>query len=367
MLVFCPGQALSVKRRSNAPERRADDNLSSPRVTFVGVAKVGRNEPCPCGSGKKFKRCHGSPGAEVHPRRTYQLLMSNSLKTCLDASGNCERDAIRAHSIQNSERLMGLLAEDGHVAEVAPRGQPPRLELRRVGRRRASTFAGLCAEHDAQIFRPLDTQPLDPENPEHRFLLAYRAVIREHYVLRRTEDLMKRANALPKLSAEPSIHYFADVGKRFADYRRRYFDTTLQEHDFESIESRVLEIKTTSATIAVSSLYSLDLAIRPDGDVARAALSVVPVSPTRSVAIVSYVPDDRQFVVNELAKAFPPKEDHAHELSRLILETSENFVLRPGFTEGWSREKTRKIIAAAGLLSVFHTVPSDRDLLMFDT
>jgi len=21
--------------------------------------KVGRNEPCPCGSGKKFKRCHG--------------------------------------------------------------------------------------------------------------------------------------------------------------------------------------------------------------------------------------------------------------------------------------------------------------------
>jgi len=25
-----------------------------------GGAKVGRNDPCPCGSGKKFKRCHGS-------------------------------------------------------------------------------------------------------------------------------------------------------------------------------------------------------------------------------------------------------------------------------------------------------------------
>jgi preprotein translocase subunit SecA len=22
--------------------------------------KVGRNEPCPCGSGKKYKQCHGS-------------------------------------------------------------------------------------------------------------------------------------------------------------------------------------------------------------------------------------------------------------------------------------------------------------------
>ena len=24
-----------------------------------GVVKVGRNDPCPCGSGKKFKQCHG--------------------------------------------------------------------------------------------------------------------------------------------------------------------------------------------------------------------------------------------------------------------------------------------------------------------
>jgi len=26
--------------------------------------KVGRNDPCPCGSGKKFKACHGKPGTE---------------------------------------------------------------------------------------------------------------------------------------------------------------------------------------------------------------------------------------------------------------------------------------------------------------
>jgi hypothetical protein len=27
--------------------------------TVVAGAKVGRNEPCPCGSGKKYKKCHG--------------------------------------------------------------------------------------------------------------------------------------------------------------------------------------------------------------------------------------------------------------------------------------------------------------------
>ncbi len=27
------------------------------------MLKVGRNDPCPCGSGKKYKKCHGRPGA----------------------------------------------------------------------------------------------------------------------------------------------------------------------------------------------------------------------------------------------------------------------------------------------------------------
>ena len=30
--------------------------------TIIKPKKVGRNEPCPCGSGKKFKQCHGKGG-----------------------------------------------------------------------------------------------------------------------------------------------------------------------------------------------------------------------------------------------------------------------------------------------------------------
>jgi preprotein translocase subunit SecA len=25
-----------------------------------GLPRVGRNDPCPCGSGKKYKKCHGA-------------------------------------------------------------------------------------------------------------------------------------------------------------------------------------------------------------------------------------------------------------------------------------------------------------------
>jgi preprotein translocase subunit SecA len=35
----------------------ADTNGNAPRRTGD---KVGRNDPCPCGSGKKYKKCHGA-------------------------------------------------------------------------------------------------------------------------------------------------------------------------------------------------------------------------------------------------------------------------------------------------------------------
>ncbi len=36
-------------------------------VRKAAVETVGRNAPCPCGSGKKYKHCHGRPGAEPLP------------------------------------------------------------------------------------------------------------------------------------------------------------------------------------------------------------------------------------------------------------------------------------------------------------
>jgi len=40
--------------------RTQDPGAAQPASSYAGV---GRNTPCPCGSGKKFKMCHGRPGA----------------------------------------------------------------------------------------------------------------------------------------------------------------------------------------------------------------------------------------------------------------------------------------------------------------
>ncbi|HTO08832.1 MAG TPA: SEC-C metal-binding domain-containing protein [Myxococcota bacterium] len=38
-----------------------DDHDEEPQAPYVrGEPKIGRNDPCPCGSGKKFKKCHGA-------------------------------------------------------------------------------------------------------------------------------------------------------------------------------------------------------------------------------------------------------------------------------------------------------------------
>jgi SWIM/SEC-C metal-binding protein len=50
----------SVELDPDKPEDVSDlELLLNPPKTVVAEKKVGRNEPCPCGSGKKYKKCCG--------------------------------------------------------------------------------------------------------------------------------------------------------------------------------------------------------------------------------------------------------------------------------------------------------------------
>ena len=45
----------------SAPSETGEPAAAVSRPKNDAYANVGRNEVCPCGSGKKFKKCHGSP------------------------------------------------------------------------------------------------------------------------------------------------------------------------------------------------------------------------------------------------------------------------------------------------------------------
>jgi preprotein translocase subunit SecA len=54
-------QQTTISRRTDPSERDA----ANPDTW----GKVGRNEPCPCGSGKKYKQCHGKLGSDTPVER----------------------------------------------------------------------------------------------------------------------------------------------------------------------------------------------------------------------------------------------------------------------------------------------------------
>jgi hypothetical protein len=46
-----------------APRGPRSDEPVKPRTYHREQPKIGRNEPCPCGSGKKYKKCCGREAA----------------------------------------------------------------------------------------------------------------------------------------------------------------------------------------------------------------------------------------------------------------------------------------------------------------
>jgi uncharacterized protein len=55
---------LQIYRRYLSQRQSSIPRRTSPRTVQRDTAKVGRNDPCPCGSGKKYKHCHG--GTPLH-------------------------------------------------------------------------------------------------------------------------------------------------------------------------------------------------------------------------------------------------------------------------------------------------------------
>ncbi|MFN3270057.1 MAG: SEC-C metal-binding domain-containing protein, partial [Candidatus Kapaibacteriota bacterium] len=49
------GQRIEKLREENTPSKNQNSSASS----ISDYKSIGRNDPCPCGSGKKYKHCHG--------------------------------------------------------------------------------------------------------------------------------------------------------------------------------------------------------------------------------------------------------------------------------------------------------------------
>ena len=271
----------------------------------------------------------------------------------LGPEGLCEEPAIRAHSVQNA-RYLDLLATDNHLFELAPdyKGNSPEAAFRKVGRNRATTFAGLCADHDAALFRPIDMRPVDFDDPEHLFLLAYRAVLREVHATAavgvKSQEIYQgfvEAGRAPNDQPSP-IGLFATNRLIVAYETWMYMLQMAETHAMDGprgVEHDVVRLTGVQPSLAASTLFSLD-EIRVGDDVARACLSILPVSANETVAAFSYLQRDAGPVREALDWVLSSElENRSYNLSKLILNSCENFVLSPAVFQTWTDEK-REVI-----------------------
>lgn len=273
---------------------------------------------------------------------------------CFWPMAECTKKAIRAHSIQNS-RVLDLLCRDGHV--IMPEldltaDAPPNVDFRSVGRHVATTFTGLCRDHDQQLFAGIETRPIDISDAQHLFLLAYRAVLKEAHSTRKSAiDVQAsflegvKKGIYPKDEPSPPGVLACDfiMGAYLVDQVKAVLDSAYLRGAWKAVSHEVFVIEA-RPSIAVNSMFSTDLyssALDLHGP-AFVTLNVFPVSQNETAIVFSFVAEQR----NEALTAFGHIWDatgsyQQYELSKLILKKAQNVAISPAFFDTLSDDRRR--------------------------
>jgi len=280
--------------------------------------------------------------------------LKSTYDVCLFPGEQCSAKAIRAHSIQNG-RILEQLSLHGHV--VVPRlqireGGAPEVAFEKIGRRNATTFTGLCGRHDSLLFRPIEENEIDRRDPQHLFLLAYRALLRECHASRKAAvDLQtnyKRGASMGVWPSDsPSEAGMLAVEKMVAAFMiecvKAEYDLAYVSADWRRLDHWVVRLGV-GPTVAVSSFLSTGLYSSQTDQAAFVALSVIPVD-RETIAIFSFLRECRPQVRKAYSSIMNgPRRNVALELSRLILVKCENIAISPWLFDSYEDSK-RKIIS----------------------
>jgi hypothetical protein len=287
-------------------------------------------------------------------KTVFDLRKAEFSAKCFAPGMRCPRPAIRAHSVQNA-RVLDMLADDGHVIAPLVRldaNSGPSIQFERVGRNRATTFAGLCGEHDHQLFTVIDSGEIDTDNAEHAFLLAFRAVLYEVHATSAAAwqlqmGYLKRTELGLDPKDEPSEAGIMATHRMIVAYEtfmyKQKFDAAYLTGDFSILTHDVLTLNATRPTIAASTLFSLDHLIRGDETV-HVCLTILPLQHSKTVAVFSYLNEDAELARSELQPVLAaPADERAFQLSRRLLNNCQNFVLSPTYFASWPPEKVAAI------------------------
>jgi len=286
----------------------------------------------------------------------YQVQHAN-YQACIapEGFGTCNKDVIKAHSIQNKQ-ILEEIQDCGHVVMLLASisgFKSVDIEFKRIGRNRATIFTGLCHHHDNLFFAPIERDSIDIINPEHLFLLAYRAIIKQTHSLmnaahqarllfdKKTDlGLIIKKDALSEEEEYLLTRTF--MAFKLHIYKQAY-DSIYINQRYEDLCHEIIKINQEIPTIAVNAFFSFQrerMAAKYSGGV---ALNIFPKG-DETIVIFSYLCSEESLVsphINDILSSSGEQQECL--LSKLILQNCENFAINPKHFETFSKLKIERI------------------------
>jgi hypothetical protein len=332
----------------------------------------GRNEPCWCGSGQKFKKCHLDRAEQPRLPRQEALKASKAARderVCLHpdaAPTTCTKVIVNAHSVQRSGSGLASIARKGHVYgyksgfsqldKTAGRFEPAL-----IGINDASTFTGFCSVHDSDTFAPLERQEF-PATDEQLALLGYRAICRELMAKRGALRLNPTLREGDRGLGVGSQRAWQDkmlgheigmaLGLTDLEHAKRQFEETLRTREFSRVRKLLIEFDSSPAVLACAALtpeFDFDGRKLQDlNDLATTmdmvTFSLVGTSSGKGASVFSWIDDSHvasQFVAS--VDAIAP-DDLPHRLVQFSFESFENIYWSPEWWESLSDTARKALI-----------------------
>jgi SEC-C motif len=329
-------------------------------MTARSQVKLGRNDPCWCGSGAKFKRCHLERQGETlitHDDIMRRIRASRIGKSCLHpaaSASTCSRRLVRSHSISKS--ALSAIAEDGHVFEfhgdydvfLRLHGD---VEPRPVGIRSASTFPAFCVNHDCSTFSPIEQGRYRPCE-EHAILASYRAVCRELFWAEAGTKLsiLDDLDRLLPSEAQGPFRRLAeakaeDTERTLAGIRliKAAYDAALLAQDYSQVKFYAIAFAS-PPDVMMTSLFAPFVDFRGkvirEGDIRGTTDDHMILSLFASGSVgwfqLAWLGESRAGLEFTRSLAAFTDEEMPHAIIRLVFSGFENIFFRPGWWAGLS-------------------------------
>ncbi|MDP3385782.1 MAG: SEC-C metal-binding domain-containing protein [Eubacteriales bacterium] len=213
--------------------------------------KIGRNDPCPCRNGKKYKKCCLGKDDDAYYSNplnfleTYKKVRKEArIKQCLHPQeGECSEKIIGAHSIQNN-KIIKRLSSNGIVYMPCPKSDNPFAPMTVYGRKEATLFTGFCGYHDKTVFQPIEDGAFN-KSVQHIFLYTYRCFAVEYHKKQEVINMEKITFKIkPSLiNMEKKDNFYRGMHMAVNDFQsvKESFDTALLTENYDILSSVVWE------------------------------------------------------------------------------------------------------------------------------